>query len=185
METANWIADVNRFGLPEPPPWALVKLKAFDPMLVIIPSRFEKQYLLTRRRQYSAGLGDVAMLDNQHPDTNMMVTHHLLPILPIVSKSGAFLWEQGSLNAILAQLKAADTWAISGGPDGNPDLIWQHVEAEEDRAKALRRANLRDDFKHRGHDAWRSIKARTGQRNRRASDFHGAARRTAKGRTLQ
>ncbi len=176
VETANWIADQNRFNLPKPPQWALVMLREFDPMLVVIPSRHDRAYLLTRRRQFSAGLGDVAMLDNKHPDTNMCYGHHVVPIAPIESKTGAFMWEQTAVKQMLDALKARDTWALSGGPTGDPAKIWEHVEAKEDAEKAQRRRNLWDSMHHRGRDAWRSLKARTGQRSKRAGDYHGVAR---------
>lgn len=174
---SNWIPDRNRWNLPEPPPWVLSKLREFDPYLVIVPSRMERVYHLTRRRQYSVGLGDVAMLDNKHPDTNMFVTYGVVPIAPLAWKQGVN-WTMKNVDGLLDELRRRDMWAISGGPEKDPEgkAVWEAVEDFEAAEKAKRRAGLKDMFYHMGRDAWRSIKARSGQRNRRASDYHGAAK---------
>jgi hypothetical protein len=181
----NWIPDVNRFGLPEPPGWALTKLYEFDHMLVLIPSRVKVKnerpaYLLCRRRQHSAGLGDVAMLDNKHPDTNMCFAHGVVPIGPLRFKRGT-TWTAQSVDGLIAELKSRDTWALTGGPDGkDPDAAWKAVEDYEAGLKKKEDANLRDMFRHMAKDAWRSIKARTGQRSKNAWDGNRHARVGAK-----
>ena len=171
LVNSAWIADTNRFGLPKPPPWFLTALTAYDDQLAIIPGRKERGYYLVRRRQHSAGLGDVAMIDNSHPDTNMFVVHGVLPIGELVFKGGAVTWTQKSVQDLIAELKRRDNWAATGGPDGDAvKKICEPLEYEEARAKAKRRATLWDDFHHRGRDAWRSLQARTGSRNKRATD---------------
>lgn len=189
MATANWIPDANRFRLPEPPAWFLQRLWDFDPMLVLIPSRVAVKgetpaYLLCRRRQHSAGLGDVAMLDNKHPDTNMCYAHSVVPIGPLRFKDGTTTFTQGGCNALLAELKARDTWAVTGGHDGDVDALVDQIEAQERSVERKQRADLRDMFYHRARDAYRSLKARTGQRSKRASDYHGVARTVGGGSTL-
>jgi hypothetical protein len=181
---ANWIPDRNKFKLPEPPAWALKRLYDFDHQLVVIPSRKDRNYLLCRRRHLSAGIGDVAMVDNKHPDTNMMISLGVLPVSEIVSKSGAFQWSDESVTAIILNLKARDTWALTGGPDGDPNKAWKAVEEAEAAERRKRKAALKDKFYHMGRDAWRSLTARVGSRNKRASDYHGHAR-PSKGGTLQ
>ena len=177
----NWIPDTNTWNLPEPPEWFLKRLFDFDALLVLVPSRVKVKeespaYLLCRRRLHSAGLGDVAMLDNKHPDTNMCYAHGLVPIAPLRFRNGATTFTQRGCDSLLRELKARDTWAITGGPDGNANAAWQAVEAAEAAKEAKERAGLRDTFYHMARDAYRSLKARTGQRNKRASDYHGAAR---------
>jgi hypothetical protein len=173
----NWIADSNRFGLLAPPDWVLEKLANFDARLVVIPSRFSKQYLLAIRRHYTAGLGDVAMLDNKHPDTNMLYAHGLLPIAPLKFTNDIVKWEAQDVDGLLDLLRARDTWRFTGGPDGNnQDAAWQAVEDAEKSAKRKQRAGLKEHFKFQGRDAWRSMMARIGARSKRASDYHGVAR---------
>lgn len=176
----NFIPDTNKFLLPEPPEWFMQGLFDYDPLLVLVPSRVKvldesPAYLLCRRRLHSAGIGDVAMLDNLHPDTNMCYAHNLVPIGPLRFNNGASTFTANSLASLLADLKSRDTWAISGGPDGDSDKVWQAVELAELQQKQAQRAALKDGFYHRARDAYRSLKARTGQRNKRASDHHGVA----------
>ena len=178
---SNWIPDENNWRLEQPPDWFLTGLYNYDEMLVIIPSRFKRkisgpQYLLARRRQYTAGLGDVAMLDNKHPDTNMCYAHKLLPIAPLVSKSGAVAFTQQNLESLLDTLRERDAWAANGGPLAkDPDAVWKAIEDFEATQQKKADASLWDKLHHMGRDAYRSLKARTGQRNKRASDYHGVA----------
>lgn len=185
METpatfANWIPDSNRWNLPTPPDWFLKRLYDFDAQLVLIPSRKKVKserpaYLLCRRRLHSAGLGDVAMLDNKHPDTNMCYQHNVVPIAPLRFKNNQVAFTEAGVNSLIEDLKSRDMWALSGGPDGNPDKIWDAVEYAELLQRRKDRRNLRDMFYHMARDAYRSLTARTGRRSKRASDFHGVAR---------
>lgn len=180
----GWIEDQNRFKLEVPPVWFLVGLVGYDSQLVIIPSRMRRQYLLCRRRQYSVGLGDVAMLDNKHPDTNMCHSYGVVPIAPLMwKKTGttAGQFTQQNLESLIATLKGRDTWAAGGGPQAkDPDAVWKAVEAQENADDAAKDKQLWDDMYHRGRDAWRSLKARVGSRNKRASDYHGVARQPRK-----
>lgn len=172
----NWIPDDNRWSLESPPDGFLAELHNFDSALVIIPSRMSKRYLLTRRRQYTRGLGDVAMVDNKHPDTNMCYGHGLLPIIHL-NFGGS--WTTGTL---FAQLRARDTWQITGGPTSQIRDAGEKLEAlanavddADTAAEQKQNRDLRDKFYHMGRDAWRSMQARIGTRNKRASDYHGVA----------
>jgi len=161
----NFIPDVNRWKLPVPPAWWLKALYDFDPMLVVVPSRSTKRYLLTRRRQHSAGIGDVAMLDNKAPDTNLCYALHVVPVSTL-NFSGNWTLH------FLEELKARDTWRI-----GRKELkgstfeqignrVADAIEANEQRQARKAQAELRDGFRQRAKDAWRSLQARTGQRSR-------------------
>jgi hypothetical protein len=124
METSslptNWLPDRNRFNLPMPPLKALQKLYDFDPMLVLVPSRMnppkgEKAgYLLCRRALHSAGLGKEALMENKHPDTWMCQENSLVPIAPLRSKSGLFIFGDQDMECLIRELKARDTWAVTG-----------------------------------------------------------------------
>lgn len=178
----NWIPDANRWNLPAPPDWFLQRLWDFDAQLTLIPSRQKVKgerpaYLLCRRRQFSAGLGDVAMLDNKHPDTNMCVALGLVPIAPLRFKTAQTGFTMGGCDALINELKSRDQWAISGGPTGDPDAVWKQVEYAEELQARRDKAALRDKFYHMARDAWRSLKARTGQRNKTAFDANRHAKK--------
>lgn len=181
MEMPNWIADVNRFNLEPPTQEFLAGLLSFDAQLVILPSRMHKRYQLCRRRQFSAGIGDVAMLDNKHPDTNMFYAHGVLPIAPLKFKSGTVAWSMQNLEGLIALLRSRDTWAVSGGPtslvgEKGENTLADHVDAMDREQEAKERRDTKETFYHLGREAYRAIAARTGRRNKRASDYHGAAR---------
>ena len=173
METAtalpSWIADTNRFNLPEPPEWVQRAIYDFDAQLVIIPSRTARQYILARRRLYSANYGQMVMT-SPAPNTQMFYDHGLIDVAPLKWPG---YWSQAWVGRLLSELRARDTWA-AGGPENFVKIVEDHEASAEIR----KRRTMRDDFEHRARDAWRSLQARTGQRNRRASNYHGVARST-------
>lgn len=162
----SWIADKNRFGLPTPPSWVQQAIYDFDAQLVIIPSRTAKQYILARRRLRSANYGALVMTVAA-PNTQMMYDHGLIDVAPMKWPG---TWTQAWVNTLLGELRGRDTWRAGG-----PEKFVQIVEDAEADAEIKQRRNLRDDFRHRAGDAWRSLQARTGQRNLRASNYHGVA----------
>jgi hypothetical protein len=176
----GWIADKNRWNLECPPNWFLTGLTNYDAQLVLIPSRKRAQYLLCRRRSLTAGLGDVAMVDNQHPDTNMCYAYGVLPIAPLrwtKTNTDVGMFTQANLSSLIETLKARDAWEAGGGPLAHdPDAVWKTMEAAEAAQEAKDDRALWEKFYHMGRDGWRSLTARTGARNKRASDYHGAAR---------
>lgn len=175
----NWLEGDNPFALPAPPAWWLQRLADFDDRLVLFPSHKSRAYLLARRRQHTAGLGDVAMLDNKHPDTNFCYRHGLLPINMPLRPTGPAPWTATSLADVLAALRRRDTWAYTAGSQ-DASKVGRLLDAVDDADAAHERKehrNLRDMFYHMGRDAWRSLQARIGARNKRASDAYGVARR--------
>lgn len=182
MEAVNYIADENLFGLEAPPAWFLKRLYDYDHMLVIIPSKKDRKFLLARRRQYSVGMSDIALGENKHPDTIMLYRHGLLPLAPLNFRDGQVRWTEAGCTSLIEELKKRDTWAITGGPahlQRDPERAQQalidHVEGFERRNAARERHTFRDNMYHRARDAWRSMQARAGTRNKRASDHHGVA----------
>jgi hypothetical protein len=119
------------------------------------------------------------MMDNQHPDTNMLYQYQLMPVSHL-NFSGVWATE-----TLFAQLRARDTWAITGGPTSQirdaGEKLEQLARVMDDAERAderKEREGLKDKFYHMGRDAWRSMQARIGTRNKRASDYHGVARST-------
>lgn len=180
----NWIADTNRWNLPQPPDFFLTGLHSYDDQLVIIPSRNRRQYLLTRRARLTAGLTDVAMHENKHPDTNMCYHYGVIPIAPLASRAGKEIeFTQQNLQSLLDTLKERDAWAkgeelgVGGGPNiRRVEAVADDVDLFDEKQEALKDKAIREGFYHQGRDAWRSLQARMGWRNKRASDYHGVAR---------
>lgn len=174
----NWLEGDNPFGLSAPPDWWLQRLYDFDPMLVMFPSHRSRQYILARRRLRTAGLGDVAMLDNKHPDTNFCFRHGVLPINMPLKPTGSNPWTAETIAFVIKALRARDTWQYTGGVmvGDKADAAWQAVDEYDAGIERKDKRNLRDMFYHMGRDAWRSMQARIGARNKRASEYHGVAR---------
>jgi hypothetical protein len=162
----NWIADMNRFGLAKPPDWWLQRLHDFDNQLVIIPSRQQALYRIARRKQFSPGVGAMAVLDNQR-DTGMLAFHGLVPVTTMIRYADS--WD---IDSILQKLRDRDMWALSGGPmsgrsaNERAERVWTAVEGQEQAQEQQERARQREDLDYRSRDAWRSYQARTGQRSR-------------------
>lgn len=160
----NYIADQNRFSLPEPSEAALKSIYDFDAQLVVVPSRRKPIYMLCRRRLHSAGFGKLVMMDNRNPDVAMLYDHGLIDVAPLTPL--ATMWSAGWVSQLLQELKARDIWAAGGA-----EKFIQIVEDAEAAAEIRKHKALHSDFEHRARDAWRSLQARTGQRNQRASGF--------------
>lgn len=165
MALKNWIADKNRFGLAKPPAWWLQRLSDFDADLVLVPSRMEPLYRLARRARRSAGIGSMAVL-NPEADTAMLAHYKLVPVTTVIRYGSA--WD---IDTILVKLADRDIWARKNG-----DKMADEIEAKEAKAEKALKASIRDDMRQRSKDAWRSLQARTGARNKRASDGNIAAR---------
>lgn len=166
----NWIAGDNPHHLEQPPDWWLRGLSDFDDQLVVLPSLQRPVYILARRLQHTSGLGDLAVVAH-YSDTTMLIKHKVVPVAPFEHKAGP--WSMESLETILRELNARDTWRYK-----DSDAAVNEIEQYEAAQEAKRQKALRDDFDARARDAWRSLKARTGQRNKRASDYHGVAQAT-------
>lgn len=173
-ETANWIPDINRYGLPKPPAWFLKILWDQDPGLVVIPSRQGQKYILARRRDRSKLIANIARTQiNErvhkrvnYSDSDMLEGRSFVKVDSIRSITGNVFnasW-MTSCPAMIKELRDRDMWAAGGA-----EKYIEKIEAEE-KAKADRqRKTLLDDLDHRAGDAWRSYQARTGQRNQRAT----------------
>lgn len=162
----NFLSSSNPFNLPPPPAWWLMALRDFDAALVVFPSVMRRVYILGRRRGYSnvQRLAPLVKLNNDllkltaGSDGEVMAAHNLVYVDQII---GWGIWT----NAIFNILRERDTWA-AGGAEKYADKL----DAQEDAERLARHAARNDDFEHRANDAWRSLQARTGQRNHHAKN---------------
>ena len=150
----NYIPDNLRMAVP--PAYVLQRLFDFDADLVLLPSRYVPfAYIIARRRRLSAGLTDRALESTiTQPDTRLCMTHGLVPV--------SLMYRTGSgwnIDPVIASLKARDTWAVGGG-DKAADIM----DEEDAKREKAQKKQVRDDMWNRSGDAYRSYKARTGQR---------------------
>jgi hypothetical protein len=173
MSFGNWIPDINRNNLPKPPAWFLKRLWDQDPGLVIVPARTARKYLLARRRDRS--LAVPMIVENlktaaikkharvMYSDGDLLASLKLVAVDTIV---GNFHTGWAGADAIIADLRDRDMWA-----DGGVDAYIARVEAKEEQTRLDQRKKFLDDVDHRASDAYRSYKARTGQRNHTAKNI--------------
>lgn len=166
---ANWLPDRNPYCLPKPPTWWLQLLADQDAALVVFPSRLSARYILARRRSASLGMPALVKVDNDllkitaQGDGDVLADNALVAVANIVNPSGNWTTD------IFRQLRARDIWA-AGGADAYTDRI----ELAEGQLAAKKRADMIDDIDQRAIDSYKSLQARTGQRNQRAGS--GAAK---------
>lgn len=179
----NYITDRNSFALTQPPAWWLVKMSAFDPKLVLIPSRFKRRHLLCRRvGQFSRGLAPLTVAgETLDSDTAMCIEHGLIPVTWVSCEN----WSQGALDYMLVELKARDNWPIEGRPLDESDLKRASFEGEtkvsrllDDRdaanEKKIDRQN-RERVYHATGDAWRYRQHLKGERVLNAGSAESSA----------
>lgn len=178
VDYQNWIADENRFSAPRPPMWFLRMLWDQDAMLVILPSRIAPKYILARRREKSnrvpvlVAAHNKLMAETRGSDGDMLAHYGLQGVESITGPLGGS-WSP----AIIQQLKERDTWAVGGA-----DAYTDQLEAAEKKVAETKRAAWLDDMDHRAKDAWRSYKARTGQRSQHSNAGHKKAAKVMKQR---
>lgn len=164
MALPNWYADVNRFGLPAPGEWWLKLLSEYDDQLVVIPSRVDLVYRLTRRVRREARLGLNAMIVHEHPDTVMMIQYGVVPVTSLVR------WSIQS-DKVIRDLMARDTWRVFGKPvlDAHDaqkatDMVIDRLDAADAAVKAEDDRRGDDMIDAAGSDAFRSLQHRKGER---------------------
>lgn len=150
----------NPFFLPAPPAWWLQAMKDFDSQLVLFPSRVRQGYVMARRRFKTLARPDLLKLDESTlrmqagQDGATMATHKLIFVQHLYL-GGTRIWN----TLVFEDLRGRDTFEAGGGEKFVQRL--EASEAEQDRrAKAL----LLDDLDQRARDAYRSYKARSGER---------------------
>jgi len=161
---ANWYPDLNRFNLPAPSEWWLQLLRDYDDQLVVLPSRKDLLYRLTRRVRREARLGLNAMIVHEHPDTVMMIQYGVVPV------SSLSAWAIRS-DKIIRDLMARDTWRVFGKPVLDAHDAVRAADMVIDRLTDAERAARHEDAR-RGSDkadaintdAFRSLQQRKGER---------------------
>lgn len=164
MPLANWYPDLNRFSLPAPSAWWLQLLRDYDDQLVVLPSRMELVYRLTRRVRAEARLGLKAMIVHEHPDTVMMIQYGVVPVAALTQ------WSVQS-DKIIRDLMARDTWRVFGKPILDAHDAQRAADMVTARLDAGERARQREDDRRAsdmvdaaGSDAFRSLQQRKGER---------------------
>lgn len=176
----NYFNIDNKMAVP--PAFWLERLYDFDAELVVFPSQqVPFAYCLARRAKKTGGI-NAKLLEKDMggfqptPDTKFCITHRLLPVTHIFRYDSSS-W---SIDNILAELRARDTWA-HGGSAKVADLLDEQDEAH--RAKVQK--NIREDFYNRSGDAWRSYNLRAGSATAAGGTVAQASRRVNRSNAKQ
>ncbi len=150
MDLPNYIPDVNRFHLAGPPAWFLRALRAFDPSLVIIPSRQGFYYRLAQRRRLRLPERFVNDLLAGESDTRMLASYGLVPVTTILATVN---WSDP---LIFQELAARAPWRMP--PGQYADQVERQDQDREARVNQQVDAYLTDLSK----DAWRLYRKKVG-----------------------
>lgn len=136
MRVSNYFPDLNLFQLSAPPKWWLTELGCYDPDAVILPSRQEASFRLTRRSKNAPRLLDgrythplVAIMPA--PDTIMCAEYGVVPALtlyPVVRGWGYDL---------LRDIFARDMWAVGGWKGAEKVLLAKEEKERQDKQKMV------------------------------------------------
>ncbi len=172
----NYLADRNPFSLAKPPSWWLRGLAAFDPDLVLLPSRRSMVFVVARRRRLSRSIGaavdrKLAIHDPENTlDSVLCDRYGLVYVTSLLCTAG---WTSGNLAIFLGELTKRDTWAHGGPLDeaAQKKALFEGGTALADTLAAQDRAvraqidrQVHDDVYHTTGDGWRSKQAREGAR---------------------
>lgn len=176
MLDPNYLADRNPFSLAKPPSWWLRGLYAYDPDLVLVPSRRQMLFLVARRRRLSRSIGaaldrKLAIADPENTLNSAVCDRYNLVFVTTLVCSGD--WTEANLQIMIAALDRRDTWKHGGRLDeagqkkaafeGGSQLAKQ-VDAQDEAARQRINQQEREACWHAAGDAWRSRQARTGAR---------------------
>src|SRR5579859_7189909 len=155
----NYLETANPWHLPAPAQWWLQQMYDYDAELVVFPSQVRMAYVLARRRHFSNAMEEMNRTDKNilrqtaGMDGDVLATHNLIYVRHLIGNTirrpEIFQW-----------LRDHDTKALGGG-----EKVANLIESVEDYNARKKRQQMLDDIDHRARDAYRSYKARTGQRS--------------------
>lgn len=172
----NYLADRNPFSLAKPPSWWLRGLAAYDPDLVLVPSRRAMVFVVARRRRLSRSLGaaidtKLAIADPENTRDGALCDRYGLVAVTTLVNTGD--WTEQKLQIVIASLDRRDTWKHGGRLDeaGQKKALFEggsalakQIDADDEAARQRLNRQEREATWHATGDAWRSRQARLGQR---------------------
>jgi hypothetical protein len=154
----NYLRTENPFKLADPPAWWLQEVYDYDSQLVVFPSRHRMAFILARRRHFSNAMVELDYLDKKLVaesaglDGDILAKHNLIYVRHLIG-------ETTRRHGLVQWLRDHDTVANGGG-----EKVAQRLEDAELDIEQQKRRTMISDIDHRARDAYRSYKARTGQR---------------------
>lgn len=149
----NFIRDLNRFNLADPPKWFLAQLMQFDESLVIVPSRQGFYYRLAQRRKLLLTEKVVNEALFAESDTKMLASYSLIPVTTIKADPN---WG----NPILFKELQDRCPSMNGGAE----KVIKSIEDREFEAHLKQRAATDEHLTHLAKDAWKYYGIKAGTR---------------------
>jgi hypothetical protein len=139
----NWIPDVNRFALAQPPQFFLSKLWEFDNSLVILPSRQSPVYRLAQRRKLNLPEKMVNEALFNESDTQLLASYSLVPVTSIL---GTVNWHDPYLFVELHNR--------APHRQGGADKVNALLEDQDAKTELMKAAKQDELLTYLGKDAW-------------------------------
>ena len=151
----NFIQTENPFGLAVPPAWFLSALFAYDPLLVIFPSKNQPLYRMARRT--STGRAQLNRVIRGIPDSEVYLAHKLWAWKSVEPQCSIML--NGGWGKLLAEIPEYDQQRF-----GTPDQVADQVDSLDHQAEAVVDRDIQTELDARNHDAYILASARVGSR---------------------
>ncbi len=151
MVPPNYIPDQNRFNLAGPPDWFRRALWAFDPSLVIVPSRQGFYYRLAQRRKLTLPIKMTQDLLFRESDTRMLARYGLVPVTTILATVN---WANP---LIFEELRRRAPWRMGGAA-----RYTALVEAQDRAEEQARQRLVEEPLTERAKDAWQLYRKKIG-----------------------
>lgn len=169
----NYISDLNRFKLAEPPQWFLRDLYEFDPSLTIVPSRQGFFYRLAQRRPLKLPERVVNDVLKEQADTRMLASYSLVPVTTIMATVS---W---SNPLIFVELTRKAPWRMGGVAK-----FTKMVEAQDRQDLFDKRAKQDEHLSYLAKDAWKYYNQKIGLRSQLWSPIVKSNKSNTKGHGL-
>ncbi|MET0742949.1 MAG: hypothetical protein ABWY78_06220 [Microvirga sp.] len=151
----NFIQTENPWGLATPPAWFLAQLHAYDPLLVIFPSKVAPLYRMARRT--SSGRAQLNKIIRGIPDSEIYLKHKLWAWKSVEPQSSVML--NGGWGKLLLEIPEYDQQRFG---------TWKEVADRVDDLDVQQERTIDRDIQGeldaRGHDAYLLAQARLGSR---------------------
>ena len=147
----NYIPDLNRFHLSGPTKWFQAQLWAFDPSLVIVPSRQGFYYRLAQRRKLTLPNHIVNEALWNESDTKMLASYSLVPVTTILATVN---WNNPH---IFVELANRAPWRMGGATKVNAMLDAQDKQDELDKG-----TKIDEHLTYLSKDAWKLYRKNIG-----------------------
>lgn len=162
----NFISTENPFALPPPPAWFLSSMFAYDPLLVIFPSKCAPLYRLARRTQ--TGRAQLNKIIRGIPDSEVYLAHRLWAWKSVEPQTKVL---GNSWQKLLLEIPEYDQQRF-----GSANQVADRLDAMDDEHDVAIDRDIQTELDARNHDAYILASATAGSRVGLSTKKHEGAR---------